>query len=226
MVSLFGKKKKVIQPDLPGSIATLRESLTTLEKRERHLEKQVQGAVEEARRRNKNKDKRGALFQLKRKKMFEKQIEQLEGKRMNIETQIMALEAQAANKQIFNVMKQGKTALKASIGENDVDEVAEVMDDITEGIAQVDEISAAMSQPIGSDILDDDELEAELAAMDEELMNEELNSEPVIRDRATQKPREQQPVIDLPDVPVKPAAQETQAEREERELAELQALMG
>eukprot|EP00478_Filoreta_tenera_P002553 GABV01002652.1.p2 GENE.GABV01002652.1~~GABV01002652.1.p2 ORF type:complete len:159 (+),score=73.70 GABV01002652.1:144-620(+) len=158
--------------------------------------------------------------------MFEKQIEQLEGKRMNIETQIMALEAQAANKQIFNVMKQGKTALKASIGENDVDEVAEVMDDITEGIAQVDEISAAMSQPIGSDILDDDELEAELAAMDEELMNEELNSEPVIH-RATpvtQKPKE--PVLDLPDVPVKPAAEETQAEREERELAELQALMG
>lgn len=57
----------------------------------------------------------GALFELKRKKMFEKQIEQIFGKRVNLETQIMALESAATNKEVISAMMQGKSAIDASL---------------------------------------------------------------------------------------------------------------
>ncbi len=57
----------------------------------------------------------GALFQIKRKRMYEKQIEQIYGKKSNIEMQIMALQSAASNKEVFDVMRLGKDALKQAI---------------------------------------------------------------------------------------------------------------
>lgn len=59
----------------------------------------------------------GALFQLKRKKMYEKQIDQIYGKKSNIEMQIMALESASSNKELLSAMQTGKAALSASVKE-------------------------------------------------------------------------------------------------------------
>jgi charged multivesicular body protein 4A/B len=48
-----------------------------LEKRQAHLECRIAFQEQDAKRRAQNNDKRGALFALKRKKMFEKELEQL-----------------------------------------------------------------------------------------------------------------------------------------------------
>jgi N-acetyl-gamma-glutamylphosphate reductase len=84
----------------------------TMEKREKHLEKQVILAREQAKEKLKAKDKRGAIHLLKRSKLLETQINQIYGKKANIDIQIMALESAASNKEIFDVMKAGKDALK------------------------------------------------------------------------------------------------------------------
>lgn len=47
--------------------------------------------------------------------MYEKQIEQIYGKKSNIEMQIMALESAASNKEVLDVMRLGKDALKQAI---------------------------------------------------------------------------------------------------------------
>ena len=47
--------------------------------------------------------------------MFEKQIEQMFGKRVNLETQIFALESAATNKEVISAMQQGKNAIDASL---------------------------------------------------------------------------------------------------------------
>lgn len=62
---------------MPQAIVKNKEAIATLEKRQAHLECRIASQEEEARRRAKEGDKRGALFALKRKKMFEKELEQL-----------------------------------------------------------------------------------------------------------------------------------------------------
>jgi hypothetical protein len=53
--------------------------------------------------------------------------------------QIMALESAASNKEIFDVMRAGKDALKVATATTDVDKVADVMEDISEVSTRLDE---------------------------------------------------------------------------------------
>lgn len=222
-MNLFGKKKTRPPPRLSDSIQQLREAIDILDKREAHLQRQAERAHVEAKKRAKAKDKRGALHHLKRKKLLEKQVEGIYGKKGNLEVQIMALESAASNKEIIHVMKRGKQALQANVSENDVDEVAEVMEDIQEGIANVDEISEAMAHPLG-DPLDEDELDAEFKELEDEL--EELE-EPAERERVLPPVDVVDPFADAPAAPVQrlPAREESVDEREARELAELESMM-
>ena len=114
-MNLFGKKKEA--PRVNDSIVLLRDALTTLEKRESHLEKQINSTLIEAKKKAVLKDKRGALFQLKRKKLFEKEIDQIYGKRINIETQINALESAASSADVLKAMVVGKDALNNLVQE-------------------------------------------------------------------------------------------------------------
>jgi len=187
-MNLFGKKKAP-PPKLSDTIQKLREANDTLDKREKHLEKQIAQAIAEAKKKSKMKDKRGALFQIKRKRMYEKQIEQIYGKKSNIETQIMALEAAASNKEVLDVMKVGKDALKSAIQATDVEQVEQTMEDINEQIAMGDEIGDAMSNPIGQPV-DEEDLAKELEEMEQEMTEEELLEAPVVP-KVTLKPGSQ-----------------------------------
>jgi charged multivesicular body protein 4 len=70
---LFGKRKAPA-PNLAESIRKLREASEQLEKRRIFLDKTVAATLAEAKQKMTIKDKRGALFLLKRKKMYEKQV--------------------------------------------------------------------------------------------------------------------------------------------------------
>jgi len=85
----------------------------------------------------------------------------------------MTLEAAAGNTEVLAAMRQGADALKRTVKETDVDKVADVMDDINESMALADELGEAMSQSIGPPI-DEDELNAELEEMENELTDQEM----------------------------------------------------
>jgi len=131
------------------------------------------------RKKAKLKDKRGALFQLKRKKMLEKQIDQIYGKKSNIEIQIMALENASGNKEVLGAMRRGADALRRTVQETDLDKVADVMEDITESMGLAEELGDAIAQPIGNAI-DDDELTNELEEMERDLISEDLLKAPEV----------------------------------------------
>lgn len=63
-MNLFGKKKEAPVPRIADSIMILRQAQETLQKRQTHLEKQCQIALQEAKARMKAGDKRG-MFSLK-----------------------------------------------------------------------------------------------------------------------------------------------------------------
>ena len=71
-------------------------------------------------------------------------------------------------------MKTSANAMKATVKESDLDKADELMEDINEAMDQVNEMNEAMAQPLGQ-MMDDDELEAELAELEELEADELLN---------------------------------------------------
>ncbi|OQS07024.1 hypothetical protein THRCLA_20241 [Thraustotheca clavata] len=189
-MNLFGRKAaapvKTGPAETAETIRKLREQLDILEKRESHIEKKIEAQLEEAKKKSAAKDKRGAIFCLKRKKMYESEIEKLQGARMTLETQVMTLESTQVNMQTFTALRTGANQMKAIHGQMNVDSVDDIMDDIQEEMATADEIGRAISQPLGNALYDDDELAAELDMLVEEDLEKQL-------DAAHQQPAPAQP---------------------------------
>lgn len=226
---LFGsgvatKNQPQTKADLNSSIQSLRGATAQLEKRETHLEKKIEQCLQTAKAKSKRRDKKGALFELKKKKQLENQLSSIQGKKLNLETQIMTLEDAHLNTQTLQAMKVSQQAMKATIKEADLDKAEDLMDDIQEAMDQVQEMNEAMSQPIGP-IMDDEELEAELAELEEMEADELMNAMP---EKHVQNNNMNSVVDDLPSVPTGPLKSQgdAQVEEEDAELAELQAMMG
>lgn len=231
-MNLFGKKKPTAAP-APHPVDTikmLRDNLLVLEKREEHIQKKIEMALTEAKQKSAKKDKNGALFALKRKKMYEAEVSKLQGARITLDSQILALESAAVNIETFKAMKSGANAMKGLRGDIDSDKVDDIMDEIQEEKDIHDSISEAISRP-GQDLFNDEDLLEELAeleALDAEEQELEVQPAPVRQQVVPPS------VFNLPSVPTstvqgqayRPSVQQQQAESEdERALRELQASM-
>jgi charged multivesicular body protein 4 len=167
---LFGKKKTTPSPQ--DSIHRLRETIEMLTKREEFLEKKIEKELQIAKQ-NASKNKRVAIMALKRKKAYEAQVQKLSGARMTIESQLMAIEGATVNLETINAMREGAAALQGIHGSMSIDTVDNTMDQIREQMDIATEISDAIAQPLG-DPIDEDELEAELAELEAENLDEQL----------------------------------------------------
>ncbi|CBY16008.1 unnamed protein product [Oikopleura dioica] len=162
------------------------------------------------------KNKRQALNALKKKKRLEKQQEQIDNTLTTIEFQREALEGAQSNANILENMNVAAKAMKNAANGMSVDKVDDMMDEIQEASDVANEISDAISRPMGfQSELDDDDLLAEL----EELEQEELDSEMLNIPSSSQEPS-----LNLPAAPTKaPAAPAAQAVDDE--LADLEQWM-
>lgn len=230
-MNLFGKKKAAPAGPTQSPVDTiklLRDNLGTLEKREEHIQKKIDAALAEAKLKSQKKDKNGALFALKRKKMYEAEVAKLQGARITLDSQILALESAAVNLETFKAMRSGANTMKGMRGNIDADKVDEMMDDIQEEKDIHDAIADAISRP-GKDLFDDEDLLNELAELDALELEEAVHSTPDVLPAAPAP----QTVFNLPSAPsstVRPAgaqpAHAASAETEdERALRELEASM-
>ncbi|EFX69136.1 hypothetical protein DAPPUDRAFT_62579 [Daphnia pulex] len=174
MFGAGGKDKGM--PTTGQAIQKLRETEEMLIKKQEFLEKKIDQELDIAKK-NGTKNKRVAIQALKRKKRYEKQLQQIDGTISTIEMQREALEGANTNTAVLQTMGDAAKALKAAHQHMDVDKVHDMMDDIAEQQEVAREISEAISNPVafGQDI-DEDELERELEELEqEELDNELLN---------------------------------------------------
>jgi charged multivesicular body protein 4 len=169
---LFGAKKKAPPPK--ESISKLRETLDMLEKREMFLQKKIDQQTADAKKYMAQKNKRAALMCLKRKKTYETQMEKLSGARMTIEQQVMTLEGANVSLEAMSAMKMGAASMKTIHSELNIDKVDDTMEEIREQMDLANEINDAISQPIGSETFDDDELLSELNELEQENLDEQL----------------------------------------------------
>merc|ERR1712130_365267 len=94
-------------------------------------------------------DKKGALFSMKRKKMYEGELDKIQNVKMTLETQVMNLESASQNADTFMALKQGTTAMKNIRQGVGLDNVDDMMDDIKEEMQMANEISDAIAQQPG-----------------------------------------------------------------------------
>jgi len=211
---MFGSGKKGDKAPTPQeAIQRLRETEEMLQKKADFLEKKVEQELTTARK-NGTKNKRVALAALKRKKRYEKQLQQIDGTLSTIEFQREALENASTNTEVLKVMGDSAKALKQAHKNMDVDQVHDMMDDIAEQQEVANKISEAISNPIGfGQDMDEDELMAELEELEQEQLDEALLE---VSGPATDN---------LPSVPVSEPAtsKKAKAQTDDDDMAELEA---
>lgn len=215
---VFGGKKEAPALSIAESIQKLRETEDMLIKKQDFLEDKIELEIQTAKKHG-TKNKRAAIQALKRKKRYEKQLQQIDGTLSTIEMQREALENANTNTAVLTTMRNAADALKAAHQHMDVDQVHDMMDDIAEQQDVAREISDAISNPVafGQDI-DEDELEKELEELEQEALDKELlGIEPTDELPAV-------PATALPSAPSVPARTRAKAKPEEDDdLKELQA---
>lgn len=148
------------------AIQRLRDSLTTAERREQHVQYKMAAIVQEAKLRSAQGDKRGALNALKRKKLYQAELDKIANIKMTLETQAIHIESAAYNQETFQAMQSGQTAmgrLRKMLG---VEKVETLMDDIREEADLATEVNTAIGAPLDPFMEDDAELWAELNALE------------------------------------------------------------
>jgi len=103
---------------------------------------------------------------MKRKKLFEAEVDKIQNVKMTLETQVMNLESAAQNADTFKAMAAGSNTMKKIRQEVGIEKVDDIMDNIKEEMELADEINVAISAPVDPLVADDDELLAELNALE------------------------------------------------------------
>lgn len=196
----------------------LREHIQTLNKKRNHLELQIADQDALARK-HISTNKTLAKNALKRKKTYEGNLIKIENQIESLESQLTAIEGANLNLETMKAMKQGSNALKHLHGEYDIDKVEETMDDIREQVDLADEISDAISRPVNNEYVDEDELDEELAALQDEAEQQKQPAKVAPKEHKEEMPTF--PTVNR----AKPQATEEDDEDEEA-LKALQAEMG
>jgi len=165
---------KQAPPTAAEGIQRLRGIEEMMNKKQEFLEKKIEGELEVIKK-NATKNKRLALAALKRKKRYEKQLEQIDGTLSTLEYQREALENANTNAEVLKIMGYAAKALKGAHNDMDIDKVEDLVEDVKEQQQLAEEISNVISNPIGlgADV-DEDELLKELEDLEQETLDEKM----------------------------------------------------
>ena len=166
---------------------------------------------------------------LKRKKMYEAQVTRLLQTRMNMESQIFALEGAQSNIEVFGAMKEGTGQMQKMQQQVNIDAVDNVKEDLEEQMDLANEVNEVMGEAIGGGAMEDeDDLLAELDELGEEEGLGELDGleEPAGQVEAPAVPGMSMP--SAPDAAIMPSAPEGKVEltADEAAMKALEAEMG
>lgn len=221
---LFGGNNQQKKEFPKKAIVELREHIQMLNKKRSHLELQIADQDALARKYI-TTNKALAKNALKRKKGYEANLMKIENQIDSLETQLTSIEGANLNLETMKAMKQGAQAMKQIHGEYDVDKVENTMDDIREQVELADEISEAISRPVGTEFVDEDELDEELAMLQEE-EKEHKQQTPAQKAPAAKVSAPEEEMPDFPTVNKSKPAASTEDDEDEEALKALQAEMG
>lgn len=145
---------------------------------------------------------------MKRKKLYETEIDKIQNVKMTLETQVINLESAAQNAETFKAMEAGSKTMQKIRTEVSIEKADDIMEGIREEMELAQEINNAIAQPVDPLLTDEDELLAELNALEASDLEKELLAPPT-------------PYLGLPTVP--DSKLPSLAKEEEDELKKLEA---
>lgn len=166
-----GAQKRKDSPK--NAILGLRSQLDMLQKREKHLQNQID-EQEAIARKNVNTNKAAALTALRRKKNHEHSMEQTVKQIGTLEQQINSIESANINRETLAAMERASKAMGDITYGLTPEKVDETMDKLREQNALSEEIVEAMSAPGIGQSVDEADLEAELEELQQEQLDEQM----------------------------------------------------
>ena len=173
MDRLFGKAKPAApKPTLADASGTLEKRGEVQDERIMKLDKELARYTTQLKTMKPGPAKasvqKRAIALLKQKKMYESQREQTRNQQFNLDQVAFAQESLAETANTVSAMKDANKALKKQFKAIDINQVEDMQDDMADLLEQAEEIQNAMGRSYNTDDIDEADLEAELAAMEDD----------------------------------------------------------
>lgn len=117
----------------------------------------------------KNSVKQKAMRVLKQKKAYEQQVENLRAQSFNMEQAHYTTQTLKDTHSTVVAMKDGLTQMKKEFKKINIDQIEDVNDELADMMEEAEEVQNALGRQYGMPELDDDELNAELEALGDEI---------------------------------------------------------
>lgn len=185
MRRIFGARKK--KPEAPKA-ASLEEMSAKMGTKTTELDKKIAGLdrqvlelkkkMRTSRGAAKARYKKQAMGLLRRRKMYDRQREQYGKQQFNMDNMAFTMDTLKDTQSQVATMKETAAAMKTQFKEIDLDDVEDTMDDLADLMEDAEEIQEIMGRSYGGmDDIDEDELEAELEGLEDELGELDMDDE-------------------------------------------------
>ncbi|CAI2166274.1 14563_t:CDS:2 [Funneliformis geosporum] len=178
MNRLFGTSKKTPKPSLPDAIAATDTRVDAVEVKIKKLDAELAKYRDQMKKMRdgpgKNAIKNKALRVLKQKKLYETQREQLQQQSFNMEQACFTNENLRNVISTIDAMQIANKEMQKQYKKIDINKIESIQDDMEDLFEQANDIQESLGRTYGvPEEIDDEELEAELDALGEELNFEE-----------------------------------------------------
>lgn len=178
MNRLFGKSKpKEPPPNMSDMITKVDERGDNIEKKIAKLDVELKKYREQmAKMREgpaKSALKQKALRALKQKKMYEQQAGNLRQQSFNMEQANYATQTLKDTQATVKAMEMGLKEMKKEYKKINIDHIEDIQDDMADMLEMADEVQEALGRTYGTPDIDEEELEAELEALGDEILGDE-----------------------------------------------------
>lgn len=174
MNRLFGKPKdKVPPPNLTDCIANVDSRADSIDKKIAKLDADLVKYKDQMKKMRegpaKNAVKQKALNILKQRKMYENQRGNLMQQSFNMEQTNFSTQMLKDTQTTVAAMKLGVKEMKKEYGKVNIDQIEDLQDDLSDMMEQANEVQEVLGRTYGVPDVDEEELEAELDALNDEL---------------------------------------------------------
>ncbi|KHJ41790.1 SNF7 family protein [Trichuris suis] len=190
MNRLFGRAKpKEPGPTLSDAISNIDARGESIDRKIARLDQELGKYRDQMRKLNdgptKNAIKQKALRVLRQKRMYEGTREQLMQQSFNMEQSNYAIQAMKDTTVTVEAMKSGLKDMKKHYKQINIDKIEDLQDNLADMLDEVNEVQEALGRNYGMPEVDEDELEAELQALNDEIA---LDEDATYLDEASKAP--------------------------------------